>query len=132
MSMEIINVGVTVETASEELVVGFDAPKLPGRIVVGTYLPPFDSAVYERQQTCEYLPDVMHSYFDEDDVEHDTAEADPDGCHCSCSVCGNTMMTGELGWFDESAGEHGGIVYTPRFRRCPECGAHVVGASRWR
>ena len=76
-------------------------------------------------ETCHYIPDVMHSYFDEDDNEIDTDEADPDGCYCSCDHCGYTMMTGELGWFDESPGEHGGIVYVPRFKHCPECGRKV-------
>lgn len=76
-------------------------------------------------ETCHYIPDVMHSYYDEDDNEIDTDEADPDGCHCSCNHCGYTMMTGELGWFDEHKGEHGGIVYVPRFKHCPECGRKV-------
>ena len=76
-------------------------------------------------ETCRYIPDVMHTYYDEDDVEHDADEADPDGCLCSCDKCGNPMLTGEIGWFDESTGEHGGIVYIPRFSFCPECGRKV-------
>lgn len=84
-----------------------------------------DSRVCKPVETCHYFPDLMHSYYDEDDNEIDTDEADPDGCHCSCDHCGYTMMTGELGWFDESPGEHGGIVYVPRFKHCPECGRSV-------
>lgn len=76
-------------------------------------------------ETCRYISDVMHTYFDDDDNEVDIDEADPDGCHCSCDKCGYPMMTGELGWFDESPGEHGGIVYVPRFKHCPECGREV-------
>ena len=87
-----------------------------------------DGREYEPVAWCEYLPDVTHSCFDENDNEIDTDEGVPDGCCCSCSACGYTMLTGEGGWFDEVEGEHGGIVYTPRFKRCPECGAHVKGA----
>lgn len=85
-----------------------------------------NGGLWKKAGKCRYLPDVMYSYFDEDDVEHETQEGDPDGCACSCSVCGFPMLTGEMGWFNEKEGPHGGILYEPRFRYCPECGMEVM------
>lgn len=75
--------------------------------------------------TCRFVPEVMHTYYDEDDIEHDTDEGCPDGGYCICSECGFPMLAGEIGWFNESEGPHGGIIYEPRFNYCPNCGAKV-------
>ena len=77
--------------------------------------------------TCTYVPDMLHSWFDDDDVEHDEpGVAAVDYGNCDCSHCGFPMMGGPEGWFDEQPGEHGGLKLTPRFEFCPKCGRKVV------
>lgn len=78
------------------------------------------------RETCTFRPDTYHPWFDDDDVEHETDCADEDYCFCQCSNCGDSMLGGPDGWFDESPGEHGGYVLKPRFSYCPHCGAMVV------
>lgn len=75
---------------------------------------------------CRYGPEFMHSYWDGDDEEHETDEGDPDGCCCICDQCGFEMMTGEDGWFYETEGPHGGLLYEPKFNFCPGCGRRVM------
>lgn len=75
---------------------------------------------------CRYGPEFMHSYWDGDDEEHETDEGDPDGCCCICDQCGFEMMTGDEGWFDETEGPHGGLLYEPKFNFCPNCGRKVI------
>lgn len=78
---------------------------------------------YER--TCRYEPEIMHSYFDDDDNEISTHLADDDGIAYECSECGFPML--REGWFTEEPGEHGGWEVDKRwFDYCPGCGAKVV------
>lgn len=74
------------------------------------------------ERTCTYEPDVVYSWFDDDDVEHDTDLAD-DSADMTCSRCGYFML---IDWFDKEEGEHGGWKTTPMFNFCPHCGAKVV------
>lgn len=88
--------------------------------------------------TCYYVPDQQGwTWWDERDVEHYEENSAADECYsASCSECGNTMMVGEEGWFDgwdvpvewieEDGSEHKGIVLSPRFKYCPECGRRVL------
>lgn len=75
---------------------------------------------------CHYKPDSIQVAFDEDDNEIETDEAYSDGCDYSCSICGYTMLGGEIGWFEETEGKYGGWNYKPRFNYCPNCGAEVI------
>lgn len=77
---------------------------------------------FRRARTCRYVPDVGHSWVDDDDMEHETDLAGDDA-DMHCDRCGYTMV---LDWFDEEEGEHGGWRLTPRFNYCPNCGAKVV------
>ena len=76
---------------------------------------------------CEYLPDIYATWFNNDDEElEDEHLADPDECDsASCSICGYTMITGEIGWFNEIKEKHGNRLI-PRFNYCPNCGSRVV------
>jgi|GEM_PF-2144695 len=75
---------------------------------------------YGEPDTCVYEPTESVNYYDENDREHETNRPS-DGCPTfTCSRCGNEMLYGEMGWFDEEP------PYTPRFKRCPECGRRVV------
>ena len=77
--------------------------------------------------TCQYLPYVCATWFDNDDEEHEdtSLEALGNSENAYCSVCDYEMMTGEEGWFDYEHKEHGNRLI-PRFNYCPNCGARVV------
>lgn len=77
--------------------------------------------------TCQYLPCVCATWFDDDDEEHEdtSLEAFGETENAHCSVCDYEMMTGEEGWFDYERKEHGNRLI-PRFSYCPNCGARVV------
>lgn len=77
--------------------------------------------------TCQYLPCVCATWFDDDDEEHEdtSLEAFGETENAYCSVCNYEMMTGEEGWFDYERKEHGNHLI-PRFSYCPHCGARVV------
>lgn len=90
--------------------------------------------------TCIYVPDEMgFTWWDENDVEHyEEHSASDECCSASCDKCGNQMMVGDDGWFngwdeitewwEEDGSYHKGYVLEPRFKRCPNCGARLVGA----
>lgn len=90
--------------------------------------------------TCHYIPDdAGFTWWDENDVEHyEKHSASDECCFASCDKCGNQMMVGEEGWFDgwdeiiewweDDGSYHKGYVLEPRFKRCPNCGARLVGA----
>ena len=48
MKDELINITAKRDPVSGGLGVCFDAPELPERVIVGTYIPPFDTGVYIR------------------------------------------------------------------------------------
>lgn len=77
--------------------------------------------------TCEYLPNVHATWFDDADEEHEDTSLEDLGRseNAYCSVCSYEMMTGEEGWFDYERKEHGNRLI-PRFNYCPNCGARVV------
>lgn len=77
--------------------------------------------------TCEYLPNVHTTWFDDADEEHEDTSLEDLGHseNAYCSVCSYEMMTGEEGWFDYERKEHGNRLI-PRFNYCPNCGARVV------
>lgn len=79
---------------------------------------------------CIYEPDCTNNWWDDDDVEHDTDHASPEYGVCYCSVCKYAMIGGaHNGWFDEEDDGHGGLILTPRFNYCPNCGREVVGCE---
>lgn len=76
-----------------------------------------------------FEPDALWSYWNEDDEEICTDEADPWACAtCSCKLCGFSMLSEDpdTGWFDHEKGEQGGLIMKARFNYCPNCGARVV------
>lgn len=77
--------------------------------------------------TCQYLPCVCATWFDDDDEEHEdtSLEAFGETENAYCSVCNYEMMTGEEGWFDYERKEHGNRLI-PRFSYCPSCNARVM------
>lgn len=77
--------------------------------------------------TCQYLPCVCATWFDDDDEEHEdtSLEALGNSENAYCTACGYEMTTGEEGWFDYEREEHGNQLI-PRFSYCPHCGARVV------
>lgn len=77
------------------------------------------------EPTCHYEPEIIYSYYDDDDNEINTHLADDDGISYECSECGFAML--REGWFTEEPGEHGGWEIDKRwFEYCPGCGAKVV------
>lgn len=101
---------------------------------VNTFREPED--VYELladliDPTCQYLPCVCASWFDDSDEEHEDTSLEVLGNseNAHCSVCDYEMMTGEEGWFDYERKEHGNRLI-PRFNYCPNCGARVVQDDR--
>lgn len=70
-------------------------------------------------ETCVYLPDEVLTYWDENDIEHETNEPAEDCGSFSCNKCGYTMMYGDIGWFDLRP------PHKPLFNYCPNCGRRV-------
>jgi hypothetical protein len=99
-----------------------------------------DKAATMGAGTCRYIPDdAGFTWWDENDVEHyEKHSASDECCSASCDKCGNQMMVGDDGWFngwdeitewwEEDGSYHKGYVLEPRFKRCPNCGARLVGA----
>lgn len=73
-------------------------------------------------RTCRFEPEMTYSYWDEDDVEHETDLADGECEYMLCSECGQMMHEA---WFEFERQECGGLSFDPQFRFCPGCGAEV-------
>lgn len=70
--------------------------------------------------TCTYEPTETISYFDRNDVEHETNWPDYECASFMCVKCNYEMMYGDIGWFEEEP------PYKPRFKYCPNCGRRVL------
>lgn len=88
--------------------------------------PAYQAGLSEDERTCRYVPNDLNVVYDDDDNEIVTSEADYNNGDYHCDKCYEPMLGGELGWFNEKPGKHGGWEYTPRFNFCPYCGRKVI------